>query len=177
MPNVTSTVSTSAANLTKYYAGGSGDNIIADGYIKTVEKIWLDSYTIAFTNTLTTILIAELPENKQITGIVVDILTTASQTSGTVSLGLVTDTTDILAAAGVSDIMAATTITHNLTKTSIILPGGSTEGGTPTSGTLTFVMKNAGFQFVTTGTKTTVAIKLNNWTMTSGTIKTKVYYT
>ena len=177
MPNLTSTVSTAAANLTKYYAGGSGDNIIADGYIKTVEKVWIDSYTIAFTNTLTSILIAELPENKKITSIVVDILTTASQTSGTISLGLVTDTTDILAAAGVSDLMAATTITHNLTKTSIMLPGGSTQGGTATSGTLTFAMVNAGFQFVTTGTKVTVAIKLNNWTSTSGTIKTIVRYT
>lgn len=177
MPNITSTVSTAAANLTKYYAGGSGDNIIADGYIKTVEKIWIDSYTIAFTNTLTSILIAELDPNKKLTRVIVDILTTVSQTSGTVSLGFVTDTTDILAAAGVSDIMAATTITHNLTKTSIILPGGSTQGGTSTSGSLTFAMVNAGYQFVTTGTKVTVALKLNNWTMTTGTIKTAVYYT
>jgi hypothetical protein len=177
MANVSSTISTSAANLTKYYAGGSGDNIIADGYIKTVEKVWIDSYTIAFTNTLTTIQIAEIPENKKLTGITVDILTTASQTSGTISLGFVCDTTDILAATGISDIMAATTITHNLTKTSIVLPGGSTPGGTPTSGVLVFAMVNSGFQFVTTGTKTTVAIKLNNWTMTTGTIKTVVRYT
>ena len=32
-----------AANVAKYNAGGSGDNIIADGYIKTVEKVWIDS--------------------------------------------------------------------------------------------------------------------------------------
>ena len=28
-----------AANKTKYDAGGSGDNVIADGFIKTVEKV------------------------------------------------------------------------------------------------------------------------------------------
>lgn len=177
MPSVGSTISTSATYATKYYAGGSGDNIIPDGYIKTVEKVWIDSYTIAFTNTLTAIVIAELPDNKKITSIVVDILTTASQTSGTVSIGYMQDTTDILATAGLNDFMAPTTITHNLTKTSISLPGGSTEGGTATSGTLTFVMASGGFQAVTTGTNTTIAIKLNNWTMTTGTIKTIVRYT
>ena len=66
MSNVTSTVSTNATYLTKYFAGGSGDNIIPDGYIKTVEKIWMDTYTLAFTNTLTAIAIAEIPENKKI---------------------------------------------------------------------------------------------------------------
>lgn len=177
MPQVTSTISTNAANLTKYFAGGSGDNIIADGYIKTVEKVWIDSYTIAFTNTLTAIAIAELPENKKVTSIVVDILTTVSQTSGTISIGYMEDTTDILATTGLVDFMAATTLTHNLTKTSISLPGGSTEGGTPTSGTTTFVMKSGGFQAVTAGTQTTIGIKLNNWTMTTGTIKTIVRYT
>lgn len=177
MGAVGSTVSTSATYLTKYYAGGSGDNIIPDGYIKTVEKVWIDSYTIAFTNTLTSIQIAELPENKKITSIVVDILTTASQTNGTISIGYQQDNTDILSTAGLNDFLAPTTITHNLSKTSISLPGGSTEGGTPTSNTLTFVMASAGFQSVTGGTNVTIAIKLNNWTMTTGTIKTIVRYT
>src|SRR3990167_1733676 len=162
--------SVGAANVVKYDAGGSGDNVIDDGYIKTVEKVWLDSYTIAFTDTNTTIKIARLLENKKITRIVVDILTTASQTSGTVSLGYSVDATNDLLATGVTNFMANTTITHNLTKTSIILPGGSTEGGTATSGTLTFVMKSGGYQSVTSGTQTTIGLKLNNWTMTSGTV-------
>ena len=177
MANITSTISTTAANATKFFAGGSGDNIIADGYIKTVEKVWIDSYTIAFTNTLTAIVIADLPENKKITSVDINIYTTVSQTSGTIGVGLVCDTADILAVGGVGDIMAPTTITHNLTQTSIRLPGGSTGGGTATSGSLAFQMANAGFQFVTTGTKTTLAIKLNNWTMTTGTIKTVVRWT
>ena len=169
--------SVGAANVVKYDAGGSGDNIIADGYIKTVEKVWIDSYTIAFTDTNTTIKIARLPENKKITSIVVNILTTVSQTSGTVSIGYSVDSTDDLLATGVTNFMAATTITHNLTQTSILIPGGSTQGGTPTSASLLFNAVNAGFQGVTSGTQATIAVKLNNWTMTTGTVKTIVRYT
>jgi hypothetical protein len=176
--SVSSTITTSAANTTKYLAGGSGDNIIADGYIKTVEKVWLDSYTIAFTNTLTCIQIADLPENKKITSIVVEILTTASQSSGTVSIGYVEDTTDILATTGVADFLAPFTLTHNLTRTSISLPGGLLNSVNYTGAGLTIVpMAFNGFQAVTGGTQTTIGIKLNNWTMTSGTIKTIVRYT
>lgn len=178
MSNLTSTISTSASNLTKYFAGGSGDNIIADGYIKTVEKVWLDSYTIAFTNTLTSIQIAEIPENKKITSIVVEILTTASQTGGTISIGYVEDTTDILSPTGCSDFMAPFTLTNNLTRTTIQLPGGMLNSVNYTGAGLTIVpMAFNGFQAVTAGTQTTIGIKLNNWTMTSGTIKSIVRYT
>ena len=159
-----------SSNVTKYNAGGSGDNIIADGYIKTVEKVWIDSYTIAFTNTNTTIDIAVLPENKKVTGISVLINTTASQTSGTVSIGYSTD-------ANVTTFFPATTVTHNLTRSGIVLPSGGILGtavaalGQPDN----FV--DAGFQAVTAGTATTISVKLNNWTMTTGTVKTIVRYT
>ena len=163
-----------ASNVTKVQAGGSGDNIVADGYIKTVEKVWIDSYTIAFTNTNTTIDIAILPENKKITSIVVDILTTASQTSGTVSIGY---SSDALAANSHNAFLAPVTFTHNNTRTSIALPGGSIPGGTATSSSVALNMTAAGFQAVLAGTATTIAIKLNDWTMTSGTVKTIVRYT
>ena len=159
-----------SANVTKYNAGGSGDNIIADGYIKTVEKVWIDSYTIAFTNTNTTIDIAVLEPNKKITGVAVYIETSASQTSGTISLGFSTD-------ANVNTLLPATTVTHNLTRSGIVLPEGGILGtavaalGQPDN----FVQ--AGFQLVTSGTQVTVSLKLNNWTMTTGTIKTIVRYT
>lgn len=175
--SVSSTITTSSANTAKYYAGGSGDNIIADGFIRTVEKVWIDSYTIAFTNTLTTIQIAEIPENKKITSIVVEIATSASQSNGTISIGYVEDTTDILSTGGVSDFLAPTTLSHNLTRTSIILPGfGVLSQATATSSTVSPAVLG-GFQSVTGGTQTTIGIKLNNWTMTTGTIKTIVRYT
>ena len=161
-----------ASNVTKYDAGGSGDNVIADGYIKAVEKIWMDSYTIAFTNTNNTIVIAKLPENKKITGIDVMLYSTASQTSGTVSIGFSTD-------ASVDTLLAASTITHNATVSSIRLPspGLLNHVNYTGSGLTIFGAVLAGFQFVTGGTQTSVAIKLNNWTMTTGTIKTVVRYT
>lgn len=169
---------TDASNVAKYVAGGSGDNIIADGYIKTVEKVWLDSYTIAFTNTNTTIDIAVLPENKKITRIIAEITTTAAQTGGTISIGYSVDATDDLAPTGVSNFMAPFTLTHNLTRTTINLPGGMLNSVNYTGAGLTIVpMVFGGFQAVTSGTQTTISVKLNNWTMTTGTVKTAVYYT
>jgi len=61
-----------AANVTKYDAGGTGDNIIADGFIKTVEKVWIDTYTYSSSATIGTgmvIDIAKIPAGKKITGI------------------------------------------------------------------------------------------------------------
>ena len=179
MVTFTSTVSTAAANATKYRAGGSGDNIIADGYIKTVEKIWMDTYTIAFTNTLTAIAIAELPANKKITSIEIDIWTTTTHTSGTISVGYLKDASDVLATTGVAELLAPTVVTAGVnatTRTTISLPGGFVQFTTPTSGSIT-AGTAAGFQAVTGGTKTTIAIKLNNWVATTGTIKTIVRYT
>lgn len=179
MAYVTSTVSTGATNLAKYVLGGSGDNIIADGYIKSVEKVWIDSYTFAFTNTLTAIAIAEIPANKKITSIDVDICTGTSQTSGTISIGYLYDAANVLATGGCSDFLPATSIIHNLTRTTIRLPSpGLVMSSGVTSCTIA-LGSVAGFQKVTEGTQTTIAIKLNNWTMTAGTgtIKTVVRYT
>lgn len=61
-----------AVNVTKYDAGGSGDNIIDDGFIKTVEKVWIDKYVLAaVVPSSTSIKIASIPKNKKITDIVV----------------------------------------------------------------------------------------------------------
>jgi hypothetical protein len=179
MAYVTSTVSTGATYMTKYVAGGSGDNIIPDGYIKSVEKVWIDSYTFAFTNTLTAIAIAELPPNKKITSIDVDIYTGTSQTSGTISIGYLYDAANVLATAGCSDFFPPTSIIHNLTRSTIRLPSpGLVMSSGVTSCTIA-LGSVAGFEAVTGGTQTTIAIKLNNWTMTAatGTIKTVVRYT
>lgn len=166
-----------AGNLTKYNAGGSGDNIIADGYIKTVEKVWIDSYTFAQTGTNTTIQIAKLDDNKKITSIVIELYSSITQTSGTISVGYSVDATDDLAATGVSNFMAPFTITHNLTRSTILLPGGLLNSVNYTGSGLTIVpMVLAGFQGVTSGTQNTIAVKLNNWIMTTGTLKTIVRY-
>jgi len=157
-----------SANVTKYDAGGGGDNYIPDGYIRSVEKVWIDSYTMAQTSTNNTLHLAVIPENKKITSIDIIIETTASQTSGTVSVGFSTD-------ASVDTFLPASTLTHNLTKTSISLPGVGllSIGATAKQ----FQANTGGFQKVTSGTQTVVALKLNNWTASSGTIKSIVRYT
>jgi len=166
------TTAVKGTNVTKFDSPG-GDNIIPDGYVKTVEKVWLDDYTLTSNVTLTntTISIATLPANKKLTSIVVMIDTSASQTNGTVALGWSTDAD----AAAWGSIVAPMTITHNLTVSTISFPQG---GDIATAATaLQPLNKIAGFQKVTAGTQVTVALKLNNWTMTTGTIKTIVRYT
>jgi hypothetical protein len=155
------------ANVTKFNAGGSGDNVIADGYVRTVEKVWLDSYDLSDTaSTNTTISIAVLPENKKITGVDVSIESTSSHTSATISIGFATD-------SAIDTLFPATNVTHNKTLSTLSLFGSSL--GNLNSAAA--AGKNGGFQKVTAGTQVTVAIKLNNFTMTNGTLKSIVRYT
>lgn len=61
-----------ANNITKYDAGGTGDNIIADGFIKTVEKVWIDTITVSASNTVgvgAIFDIAKIPVGKKVTGV------------------------------------------------------------------------------------------------------------
>ena len=61
-----------STNATLYDNGGSGDNIVPDGFIKTVEKVWIDNYTVSVViPTTTSILIARVPKNKKVTEITV----------------------------------------------------------------------------------------------------------
>lgn len=82
-----------AANLTKYDAGGTGDNIIPDGYIKSVEKVWIDTYypgTSAATTigVGTVIEVASIPAGKKITGIeVIGLQAQTTTTTCTVQIG------------------------------------------------------------------------------------------
>ena len=160
-----------AANLTKYNAGGSGDNIVADGYIKTVAKIWMDSYTSAsITSTKGSIDICTLPLNKKIVDIVCYVETSASQTSGSMAIGW---SEDSLANQGA--IFPTTAIAHNLTASTIGLSVGLLGGGAVAAGWAG--AKASAFQFVTTGTRTTIQLQFNNWTMSFTTVKSVVYYT
>lgn len=80
-----------ATNLTKYDAGGSGANVIPDGFIKSVEKVWLD--TLVYSSALTvgstmTVEIASIPQGKKITGIEIIGLNALSATStNAISIG------------------------------------------------------------------------------------------
>jgi hypothetical protein len=80
-------VALKAANVTKVNAGGSGDNYVADGLIKTVEKVWTDTYVLAaVTTTHSAITIAKVPKGKKITDIIVHLPAVGTVTNGTISL-------------------------------------------------------------------------------------------
>jgi len=80
-----------AVNVTKYDAGGSGDNYISDGYIKSVEKVWIDSVATGTTalGSDDTLLLGYVPKNKKITEIVVQCpaISTDEGSLGTIFLG------------------------------------------------------------------------------------------
>ena len=159
-----------SANVTKYKAGGSGDNIISDGYIKTVEKIWIDSCTMTSVATKTTIEIAVLPANKKVTGIDIIIETAISQTTGTIAIGFASD-------ASVNSFLEASAISHNLSRTTISLPYGGVGVGSGTATGKAGTVKAGAFPAVTAGTKCTIAVQLDVWVASLGTIKSMVRYT
>ncbi len=79
------------ANVTKVRAGGSGDNVVHDGFIKTVEKVWIDSFTTASGGTAwntssNSLVIAKVPRGKKITDIVVHLPVMGSTTTTLISL-------------------------------------------------------------------------------------------
>lgn len=140
-----------AANQTKYDAGGSGDNIIDDGYIKSVEKIWMDTFTMATLLTSNdTIQIATIPANKKITG--VDVYFDAiTPTTCTIDVGISGDTdkfidgANVVRAEGIDGAIAAVESVHmdhidgpafvTTAETDILLSLGSTVDVSATAGT------------------------------------------
>lgn len=152
-----------AANVTKYAAGGTGDNVIPDGFIKTVEKVWIDSYTFSSSATIGTgmvIDIAVIPAGKKITGIEVYGLN-ASAISATS-----TNAVSIGARYGTG---AVTNATQFL--------------GATTLGTVTFndvpLMARSGIGVEVTSATHTIFLQFTAATpsITAGTITTKVRYT
>ena len=146
------------ANMTKYDANGSGDNIIADGYIKTVEKIWMETYTIPNVALATndTLAIATIPPNKKITGC--DVYFTAlTPTTCTINVGTAADPDSIISEAPTVGVAAdgvtiagkthvemnVTTLptTSSTTNTVIYLSVGVLDMTADTSGTIRTVVR------------------------------------
>lgn len=85
-------VNYTATNVALYNLGGSGDNMIPDGYVRTTEKIWLDSYVYSTASTplLTTadtILIGYIPANKKIVGCEIYVPATFAPTNSAINVG------------------------------------------------------------------------------------------
>lgn len=84
-----------ADNVTKVRAGGSGDNVVADGFIKTVEKVWIDTYTCAAVIASTSsICIGKVPKGKKLVDVIVFLpVLSAAGTTSTVYLDTAATTT------------------------------------------------------------------------------------
>ncbi len=152
-----------ATNVTKYNAGGSGDNIIPDGFIKSVEKVWLDTFVFSSAVTIgqgMVIDIAVIPQGKKITGIEVWGLK-ASAISAT--------STNALSIGARFGVTAVTNATQFLAATTL--------------GTVTFdnqpIFANAGLNVEVTGASHTIFLQITaaSPSITAGTIVTKVRYT
>lgn len=160
-----------AVNVTKYVAGGTGDNIIPDGFIKSVEKVWLDTYVYSSSATIGTgmvIDIAVIPVGKKITGIEVVGVggTTLSATS--------TNAISIGARYGVG---AVTNATQFLAATTF---GALTVSGyTATISQFAPLCANTGLNTEVTGSTHTIFLQFTaaSPSITGGTIFTKVRYT
>jgi hypothetical protein len=146
------------AYVTKYDAGGSGDNIIPDGYIKSVEKVWLDSF--AFTAVITTadtITIASIPPNKKITGVEI-FFPAITPTTATIQVGIQGNTSLFITSGSTVKLGASGAFLGN-----------------------TGLTANTGTFYVTTGsTNTLVQMQIGVTAMTAptaGTIYSKVTYT
>lgn len=151
-----------AANVTKYDAGGTGDNIIADGFIKTVEKVWLDTYTFSTSATIgtgTVVDIAKVPLGKKVTSIEIWGLS-PSQISATSTNAV---------SIGARYATAVTNATQYL--------------GATTLGTVTFenipVRARSGINVEVTGSTHTIFLQFTaaNPSITGGTISSIVKYT
>lgn len=152
-----------AVNVTKHDAGGSGDNVIPDGFIKTVEKVWLDYYSWSSSATIgigTTVEIAKIPVGKKIAGIEIYGLNAASISATS------TNAVSIGARFGTG---AVTNATQFL--------------GATTLGTATFdnfpIVARSGINVEVTGSTHTIYLYFTgaNPSITGGTLYTKVRYT
>lgn len=152
-------------NITKYDAGGSGDNVISDGYIKSVEKVWIDSYTFtAAVPTTTSIKIGHVPANKKVTDVVVHMpVISAAGTSTTVYLktGASTAVTSYFGALANENGVAAQTVAF--------------DGGTVSTLRLNAVSSNV---LSPTPTDIDLYLLINPaTTITGGTLKSIIRYT
>jgi len=149
-----------SANVTKYDAGGSGDNVIADGYIKSVEKVWIDTYDFSSTATIGATLVIEaavIPKGKKITGVVVQGLGAVASTTVTLAIGTKIISTAVTNATA---LLAAT-----------VIGSASQTLGMP-------IVANVNLPLETTAdTKVILSFGAASMTVTSGTITTIVRYT
>lgn len=153
-----------SAYVTKYDAGGTGDNLIPDGYIKSVEKVWIDTYTYSSSATIgigTVIECAIIPQGKKVTGIeVYGIGSLSATSSNAVSIG-----TKMMGLSG--------------TPTNATLFLAATTFGTTSFNNFRYLVAtdNIGTELTGGTNRIYLYFTVANPSVTGGTITTKVRYT
>ena len=163
-----------ATYVTKYTAGGTGDNIIPDGYIKSVEKVWIDTYTYSSGATIGTgmvIDIAIIPAGKKITGI--EIFGIGGQTLSATS----TNAVSIGARYGTGTVTNATQFLAATTFGALVVAGGT--AASTTISVYHPLMANTGLGVECTSATHTIFLHFTaaSPSITAGTLFTKVKYT
>ena len=136
-------VNYTAANVALYNLGGSGDNMISDGYIRATEKVWIDSYTWsgstnAMLNTGDTLLIGYVPANKKIVGVEVVLPIAFAPSTAAINVGpsystslLISSSTAYVGGTSSSMVYSKVTINNSLgqnfvtTSSTSVVSGGT----------------------------------------------------
>lgn len=160
-------------NLTKYDAGGTGDNIISDGFIKTVEKVWLDTFVYSSALTIgstMTIEIASIPQGKKITAIEIYGIGPLSATStNAISIG-----TKML---GVVSSGVLTTVTNSTFFLAATTFGTATMVGSMLSDPAIYANANLPYELTSGTNRIFVQFSGASPSVTAGTLYFKVRYT
>jgi len=173
-------VNYNATNVALYNLGGSGDNLIGDGYVRAVEKVWIDSYVFntasaALMTTADTLCIGIVPANKKIVGCEVILPITFAPTNCAINVGPSYSTSLLIS-----------------NSTAYVVGGPASSGGTLTYLNKVSINNILGQNFVTTSSTSSVSggtiltytnhpiylsLSLALTAPTSGTIQTIIRYT
>lgn len=173
-------VNYTATNVALYNLGGSGDNLIPDGYVRAVEKVWIDSYvystaSAALLTTSDTVLIGYVPANKKIVGCEVFLPAGWASTASAINVGP-SYSTSLLISNSTAYIVASFALTTSailLNKVTINNSLGqnfvTTQSTTSVSGGTIVTFTNHAIYLSLTGANCTAP--------TAGTIQTIIRYT
>ena len=170
-------VNYNAANVALYQLGASGSNAIPDGYVRTTEKVWIDSYVYSTASTANmttgdTLIIGYIPAGKKIIGCEVYFPTTFAPVTCLINVGPSYSTSLLISSATVN-VTAVTAGSLNYNKVSMNNPAGfafvCTSSTTAVSGGTILQNVNTPIYLSFSGVALT--------TPTSGTISTILRYT
>jgi hypothetical protein len=161
---------------TLYNSGASGDNLIPDGYVRAVEKVWIDSYifntaSTALMTTSDTLVIGYIPANKKIVGVEVYLPTTWAPTNCAINVGPSYATAVLISNSTAYVGGTNSTLVYNVVRMNN-QPGFAyvvTSGTTAVSGGVILTNVNTPIYLSLTGANLT--------TPTSGTLSTIIRYT